>query len=58
MKRLMSTLMMMGLCAGVVQAQTKAAAPKTAAAPASSAADELKQIENDWTAASKAKDAG
>ena len=46
--------MMVGLCAGVVQAQTKAAAPKAAAA---GSADELKQLENDWMTAGKTKDA-
>ena len=52
MKRLMTAVMMVGLCAGVAQAQTKAAAPKKAVAMSSSAADELKKLENDWIAAS------
>jgi len=58
MKRLMSTLMMFGLCAGVALAQGngKAMNPKMAAT-SGSAADELRRIENDWTAASKSKDA-
>lgn len=59
MKRLTIALLLLALCAAgaFAQAQTKAAATKPAAAPAASAADELKQIENDWVAASKAKDA-
>jgi ketosteroid isomerase-like protein len=58
MKRLMAMLLMMGLCTGgaLAQAQTKAA--KTPVALSTSAAADLKQIENDWAAASKAKDAG
>src|ERR1043165_4272645 len=58
MKRLMSTLMMIGLCAGVALAQGNGTAmnPKTAATSGSDA-DELKRIETDWTAASKSKDA-
>ncbi len=59
MKRLTITLLLMAFCAAgaFAQAQTKAAAAKPAAAPTTSTADELKQIENDWVAASKAKDA-
>jgi ketosteroid isomerase-like protein len=60
MKRLMAMSLMMGLCAGgaLTQAQTKATDAKTPAASSSNAADELKQIENEWVAAVKAKDAG
>jgi ketosteroid isomerase-like protein len=57
MKLLMGTLLMMALCAvtPLGQAQDKAADAKKPAAPANAAADELKQIENDWTDAAKAK---
>jgi ketosteroid isomerase-like protein len=60
MKRLMAMSLMMMLCTGVAltRAQTKAPDTKTPVASSSSAADELKQIENDWAAAVKAKDAG
>jgi ketosteroid isomerase-like protein len=59
MKLLMGTLLMMALCAGtpVGQAQDKAADAKKPAAPGNAAADELKQIENDWTDAVKTKSA-
>jgi ketosteroid isomerase-like protein len=58
MKRLMSAVIMIGLCAGVALAQgnDKATSPKMAGT-SGSAAEELKRIENDWTAASKSKDA-
>ena len=59
MKLLMGTLLMMALCAGtpLAQAQNKAADAKKPAASGNAAADELKQIENDWTDAVKAKNA-
>ena len=59
MKRLTTTLLMAALCAGAVfgQAQNKASRAKMTAPAADGAADELKQIENDWVAAAKAKDA-
>ena len=59
MKLPMGTLLMMALCAGtpVGQAQDKAADAKKPAAPGNAAADELKQIENDWTDAVKTKSA-
>jgi ketosteroid isomerase-like protein len=59
MKLLMPTLLMMTLCAGMplVQAQDKAADAKKPAAAGNAAADELKQIENDWVDAVKAKNA-
>ncbi len=59
MKRLTVTLMMMGLSAGMLLAQTPNAAAdaKKPAASASAVADELKQIENDWVDAVKARNA-
>ncbi len=59
MKRFTVTLLMMALSAGMLlaQAQTKAADAKKPAASANAASDELKQIENDWVEASKAKNA-
>ena len=59
MKRFTVTLLMMALGAGMLlaQAQTKAADTKKPAASANAASDELKQIENDWVDASKAKNA-
>jgi uncharacterized protein (TIGR02246 family) len=59
MERLIAMLVMMALCTGgaLAQAQTKSADAKTPVASSGSAADELKQIEKDWAAASKAKDA-
>jgi hypothetical protein len=55
MKRLMTTLLMMALCAGMplAQAQNKAADAKKPVAKGNAAADELKQIENDWNDAVK-----
>jgi ketosteroid isomerase-like protein len=55
----MGTLLMMALCAGtpLAQAQNKAVDAKKPAASGNAAADELKQIENDWTDAVKAKNA-
>jgi len=52
MKRLMATLLMTGICAGGALAQ----APTKAAPARGSAVEELKQIENAWVAAVKAKD--
>ena len=59
MKRLTVTLLMMALGAGMLLAQTqnKATDAKKTAASATAAADELKQIENDWVDASKTKNA-
>jgi ketosteroid isomerase-like protein len=59
MKRLTVTLLMMALSAGMVlaQPQTKATDAKKPAASPNAAADELKQIENDWVDAQKAKNA-
>src|ERR1039457_1727849 len=59
MKRLTVTLLMMTLGAGMLLAQTqnKATDAKKTAASATAAADELKQIENDWVDASKTKNA-
>ncbi len=59
MKRLMATLLMMALSAGMAlaQAQTKAADTKKPAASRNAAADELKQIENDWMDAHKTRNA-
>ncbi|MGA2325485.1 MAG: nuclear transport factor 2 family protein [Bryobacteraceae bacterium] len=59
MKRLMATLLMMALSAGMAlaQAQTKAADAKKPAASGNAAADELKQIENDWNDAVKTRNA-
>jgi len=58
MKRLTAMILTIGLGVGgaIAQAQTKAAETKTPAASAT--ADEIRQIENDWVAAVKAKDAG
>ena len=58
MKLLKPTLLMMTLWAGMplVQAQDKAADAKKPA-PGNAAADELKQIENDWVDAIKSKNA-
>jgi ketosteroid isomerase-like protein len=59
MKRLTVTLLTIALSAGMIlaQPQTKAADAKKAAAVPNPAVDEIKQIENDWADASKAKDA-
>jgi ketosteroid isomerase-like protein len=59
MKRLTVTLLTMTLSAAMLlaQPQTKATEAKKTAAPANAASDELKQIENDWVDASKAKNA-
>jgi len=59
MKRFTVTLLVTALSAGMLlaQAQTKAADTKKTAASANAASDELKQIENDWVDASKAKNA-
>ena len=59
MKLLNATLLTMALCAGMglAQAQNKAADAKKATAPGNAAVDELKQIENDWEEAVKAKNA-
>ena len=59
MKRLMATLMMMALCAGMAlaQAQTKDAGAKKPTASGNAATDELKQVESDWVEASKTKNA-
>jgi ketosteroid isomerase-like protein len=59
MKLLNATLLTMALCAGMglAQAQNQAADAKKATAPGNAAADELKQIENDWEEAVKAKNA-
>jgi ketosteroid isomerase-like protein len=58
MKRLIARLLMTGLCVGMVlaQAQTTTPAPKTSPST-DTAADELKQIENDWVNAVKTKNA-
>ena len=57
MKRLMAMLLMTGLCAGGAFAQAPTKPTDAKAAPArGSAAEELKQIENAWVAAVKAKD--
>src|SRR5438067_1545779 len=57
-KRLIFLIGIAVLAAPVVgQAQTKAAEAKATTPSANTAGDELKQIENDWVAASKAKDA-
>jgi ketosteroid isomerase-like protein len=50
MKRLIVMPLLIGLCAGMVLAQTPATSGKAAQ-------DELKQIENDWSNAQKARDA-
>ena len=59
MKRAMTMLLTTALCAGMAlaQAPAKTADKKAQAAAGSSSADELRQIENDWTAAEKARDA-
>ena len=59
MKRLTVTLLMMALSAAMLlaQPQTKATDAKKPAAAPNAAADELKQIENDWVNAQKAKNA-
>jgi hypothetical protein len=59
MKRLTVTLLMTALGAGMLlaQPQTKATDTKKATAAPNAAADELKQIENDWVDAQKAKNA-
>jgi len=59
MKKVTMTLLIsaLGAVAAIAQTPAKSAAPKAAAATGSSAADELRQIEADWTAAVKAKDA-
>jgi ketosteroid isomerase-like protein len=50
---------MMALCAGpaLIRAQTNTADNKRPAAPANATADELKQIEQDWVDAIKARNA-
>ena len=57
MKQLTTTILMMALSGGMAfaQAQTKVAEAKKPAAAGNAAADELKQIENDWVDAIKAK---
>jgi len=59
MKRLTVPLLTMALSAEMLfaQAQTKAPDAKKTATPANAAADELKQIENDWVDAAKNKNA-
>jgi ketosteroid isomerase-like protein len=58
MMKLTTTLLATALCAGLALWQTPAiAADSKAPAASTNNADELKQIENDWVAASKAKDA-
>jgi len=59
MKRLKVTLLMMAVCAGTLLAQApgKATDAKKPAPPGNAAADELKQLENDWVDAVKAKNA-
>jgi ketosteroid isomerase-like protein len=59
MKTLAITLLTTALCAAMAlaQAPAKTADKKAPAAVGSSSADELRQIENDWSAALKAKDA-
>jgi hypothetical protein len=60
MKRVTLNLILVSLAAAVAigQAQTKSADSKASAtAVNNNASDELKQIENDWVAAAKAKDA-
>jgi ketosteroid isomerase-like protein len=59
MKRLMTTLLTVALGAGIslAQAQPKDSDAKKPAASASAVADELKQIEQDWADAMKAKNA-
>ena len=59
MKKLAITLSMLVLSAGMIfaQAPSKATVAKKTAAPGNAVADELKQMENDWVAAEKAKDA-
>lgn len=58
MKRLMAMLLMTGFCAGgaFAQAPTNATDAKTPPALSGSSAEELKQIENAWVAAVKARD--
>jgi ketosteroid isomerase-like protein len=58
MKKFTATLLTTALCTGMALWQTPAVAAhsKARAAPSNSA-DELKQIENDWVAASKSKNA-
>jgi hypothetical protein len=56
MKRLMGILMAMTLCAGVGLAQAKAKGDGKMKAERNAEMDELKQIENDWVGAQKAKD--
>src|SRR6266853_1061730 len=59
MKKMTATFLTMVFCGGVAlsQAQTKTTDAKAPPAGNSAASDELKQIENDWVAAVKAKDA-
>ncbi len=57
MKRVTATLLMMALSTGIMLAQSKSGDTKKAAPSASAAADELKQIENDWVNAVKTKNA-
>ena len=59
MKPLMVTVLMIALGAGMAPAQapTKAVDAKNPAASSNAAADELKQIENDWVDAVKTKNA-
>jgi hypothetical protein len=56
-KRTMTMLLTTALCVGIALAQAPAKAADKKAAAGSSSADELRQIENDWTAAEKARDA-
>jgi ketosteroid isomerase-like protein len=59
MKRLTTILLTTALCTGMAlaQAPVKAANTKAPAAASSGSADELRQIENDWVAAEKTRDA-
>ena len=59
MKTLPRILLTLALGSGMLfaQAQKSADAKKPAAAPANAVADELKQLENEWMTAVKAKDA-
>jgi len=62
MKRLITTLMTMTLCTGLALAQAPAKGPEAKAetkkmAARNPATDELKQIENDWVEAIKARNA-
>jgi ketosteroid isomerase-like protein len=57
MKKLTITLSIVALSAGMIFAQGQPKATDAKTAPANAAGDELKQIENDWVAAAKAKNA-